>query len=135
MSGPSKGVVAAQDDMSGAWWLRSFLRYLRMSGTGRGFGRETLAGDREGRPYSGGAGRQGAALATLACPGQSIITCGGCSMPRRERAAPVAEPKSKVEKARLLRLAGAWKDLDAETLKRDIYRWRHEPPPSAPVKL
>ncbi len=56
-------------------------------------------------------------------------------MPRRERAAPVAEPKSKVEKARLLRLAGAWKDLDAETLKRDIYRWRHEPPPSAPVKL
>lgn len=42
-------------------------------------------------------------------------------------------PKSKKNKAKLLSLAGVWKDLDAEKLIDAILRARHESPPSHPV--
>ncbi len=44
-------------------------------------------------------------------------------------------PKSKVNKEKILALAGAWKDLDAEELIDYIYRGRHEAPISPPVDL
>jgi hypothetical protein len=47
----------------------------------------------------------------------------------------VGEPKSKRNKERLLALAGAWKDLDTDALVDNIYRWRHESPPSPAVEL
>ena len=50
-------------------------------------------------------------------------------------AALTAEPKSKRHKARLLSLAGAWKDLDTDRMVEEIYRARHESPPSRPVKF
>ena len=50
-------------------------------------------------------------------------------------AALTAEPKSKTHKARLLSLAGAWKDLDTDTMIEKIYGARHESPPSRPVEL
>ena len=34
---------------------------------------------------------------------------------------------------RALELAGAWSDMDTEALKKEIYRWRHEAPPSEPA--
>jgi len=43
------------------------------------------------------------------------------------------EPKSKRLKERLLSLAGVWSDLDADRMIDDLYRRRHEAPPSAPT--
>ena len=34
-----------------------------------------------------------------------------------------------------LALAGAWRDLDWETMERELDRIRHESPPSAPLSL
>ena len=45
------------------------------------------------------------------------------------------EPKSKRNKEKLLALAGAWSDEDGKALIEDIYRRRHESPPSPPVTL
>ena len=42
-------------------------------------------------------------------------------------------PKSRQMKQKLLSLAGVWKDLDADQMIEDLYRARHEAPPSAPV--
>lgn len=42
-------------------------------------------------------------------------------------------PKSKKNKAKLLSLAGVWKDLDADKMIEEILRARHESPPSHPV--
>jgi hypothetical protein len=39
-------------------------------------------------------------------------------------------PKSRMNRERILSLIGSWKDLDAEELIADIYRWRDEAPPS-----
>ncbi|MBI2862742.1 MAG: helix-turn-helix domain-containing protein [Chloroflexi bacterium] len=44
------------------------------------------------------------------------------------------EPKSKRLKEKLLSLAGVWSDLDADRLIEEIYKARHEAPPSAPAK-
>lgn len=44
-------------------------------------------------------------------------------------------PKSKVNKEKILALAGAWKDLDADAMIEYIYKARHEAPPSPPVSL
>ncbi|MCL5075716.1 MAG: type II toxin-antitoxin system Phd/YefM family antitoxin [Chloroflexi bacterium] len=48
-------------------------------------------------------------------------------------AAPI--PKSKRHKNKLLDLAGVWSDLDADRMIDDLYKARHEAPPSAPIKL
>jgi PHD/YefM family antitoxin component YafN of YafNO toxin-antitoxin module len=45
------------------------------------------------------------------------------------------EPKSKRNKDRLLALAGAWKSVDADALVEEIYKARHESPPSAPASF
>lgn len=42
------------------------------------------------------------------------------------------EPTSKREKEQLLSLAGVWSDLDADRMIDEIYRRRHETPPSPP---
>ena len=42
------------------------------------------------------------------------------------------EPTSKRRKEQLLALAGVWSDLDADRMIEDVYRRRHETPPSAP---
>jgi hypothetical protein len=42
-------------------------------------------------------------------------------------------PKSKRMKQQMLSLAGVWSDLDADQLIEEIYRRRHEAPPSSPV--
>jgi prevent-host-death family protein len=42
------------------------------------------------------------------------------------------EPTSKRRKEQLLSLAGVWSDLDADRMIEDVYRRRHETPPSAP---
>jgi hypothetical protein len=34
-----------------------------------------------------------------------------------------------------LRLAGAWRDLDWDTMEQALYRIRHESPPSSPLAL
>ena len=44
-------------------------------------------------------------------------------------------PKSKRFKKELLALAGVWKDLDADRMIDDIYKARHEAPPSPPAEL
>ncbi len=43
------------------------------------------------------------------------------------------EPKSKRLKERLLSLAGVWHDVDADSMIDEIYRHRHEAPPSPPM--
>ena len=50
---------------------------------------------------------------------------------RRSRKRPV-EPKSKLNKDKIMALAGIWSDIDADELIERIYRWRHEAPPSPP---
>lgn len=45
-----------------------------------------------------------------------------------------AMPKSKRHKSKLLSLAGAWSDLDADQVIEELYKARHETPPSAPVQ-
>ncbi len=45
------------------------------------------------------------------------------------------EPKSKRNKAKLLAIAGAWKDADTDKMVEEIYRARHESPASTPVHL
>ncbi len=45
------------------------------------------------------------------------------------------EPRSRRHKDRLLALAGAWKDIDTDQLIDEVYKARHESPPSAPVDL
>jgi PHD/YefM family antitoxin component YafN of YafNO toxin-antitoxin module len=45
------------------------------------------------------------------------------------------EPKSRRLKERLLSLAGVWSDLDADRMIEELYRRRHEPPPSPPVEV
>ena len=69
----------------------------------------------------------GEALASLRRPARATqeAAAGKVSAP---------EPKSKRLKEKLLSLAGAWHDLDAESLIEEIYRARHEAPPS-PVPL
>jgi prevent-host-death family protein len=42
------------------------------------------------------------------------------------------EPTSKRLKEELLSLAGVWSDLDADRMIEDVYRRRHETPPSPP---
>ena len=42
------------------------------------------------------------------------------------------EPRSKRRKAHLMSLAGAWSDLDADRMIEELYKARHEAPPSAP---
>jgi hypothetical protein len=37
--------------------------------------------------------------------------------------------------ARALAAAGTWKEIDAEELVEKFYKWRHESPPSDPVRL
>jgi hypothetical protein len=44
------------------------------------------------------------------------------------------EPKSKRAKIRLMSLAGAWSDLDADRMIEELYKARHEAPPSDPLK-
>jgi hypothetical protein len=43
------------------------------------------------------------------------------------------EPTSKRLKEQLLALAGVWSDLDADRMIDELYRRRHEAPPSAPT--
>jgi prevent-host-death family protein len=45
------------------------------------------------------------------------------------------DPKSKRNKEKLLTLAGAWSDIDANDLVDMIYRSRHESPPSPHTNL
>ncbi len=54
-------------------------------------------------------------------------------MARKPAAIPIPEPKSKRLKKKLLSFAGVWKDLDAERLIGDVFKARHEAPPSHPV--
>jgi hypothetical protein len=44
-------------------------------------------------------------------------------------------PKSKRMKDRLMALAGAWSDLDADEMIDRLYKARHASPPSDPIKL
>src|SRR3990172_6619226 len=44
-------------------------------------------------------------------------------------------PKSRRHKSELLSLAGAWSDLDADRMIEELYKARHEAPPSAPIVL
>jgi prevent-host-death family protein len=46
---------------------------------------------------------------------------------------PARDPKSKRMKEQLLSLAGVWSDLDANRMIDELYRLRHETPPSPPV--
>lgn len=48
----------------------------------------------------------------------------------KEEAPP---PRSRTFATELLSFAGIWKDLDADGLIAEIYRARHEAPPSPPV--
>src|SRR5688500_3850819 len=41
--------------------------------------------------------------------------------------------KSRRNRDAIMALAGAWSDIDADKMIEDIYRWRHEAPPSPPV--
>lgn len=43
-------------------------------------------------------------------------------------------PKSKRFKQDLLALAGVWSDLDADEMIEEVYRARHETPPSTPLE-
>ncbi len=43
-------------------------------------------------------------------------------------------PTSKRLKSRLLSLAGAWSDLDADRMIEELFKARHEAPPSAPIE-
>jgi prevent-host-death family protein len=45
------------------------------------------------------------------------------------------KPLSAKKRKRLMGLAGAWKDVDADAMIEHIYKARHESPPSKPVKL
>jgi hypothetical protein len=56
-------------------------------------------------------------------------------MPADEGSTTKPEPKSRQYKDELLALAGVWSDIDADRMIEDIYRWRHEAPPSPPVEL
>ena len=53
---------------------------------------------------------------------------------RAEDAAAGEEPRSKRQKAHLMSLAGAWSDVDADRMIEELYRARHEAPPSAPLE-
>jgi len=44
------------------------------------------------------------------------------------------EAKSEKAKAEALALAGAWKDLRWDDLAEKLDKWRHESPPSPPIK-
>jgi hypothetical protein len=45
------------------------------------------------------------------------------------------EPKSRHSKDELMALAGAWNDIDADSMIEYIYQGRRESPPSPPVEL
>ncbi|MBI4320685.1 MAG: hypothetical protein HY675_19510 [Chloroflexi bacterium] len=49
--------------------------------------------------------------------------------------APGAVPKSKRLKRRLMALAGAWSDLDADRMIEELYKARHDAPPSPAPQL
>lgn len=54
--------------------------------------------------------------------------------PLEDYADAVDMPKSRRFQDRLLALAGSWSDLDADKMIAEIYRWRHEAPPSPSVE-
>jgi hypothetical protein len=43
--------------------------------------------------------------------------------------------KSRRNRDAIMALAGAWSDIDSDKMIEDIYRWRHESPPSPPVEF
>ncbi|MFH1141113.1 MAG: hypothetical protein V1724_05490 [Chloroflexota bacterium] len=47
----------------------------------------------------------------------------------------ITNPVGRFDREKFLSLAGAWKDLDTDKMIEDIYRWRHEAPPSPPAEL
>lgn len=47
----------------------------------------------------------------------------------------VHNPVGHFDREKFLSFAGAWKDLDTDKMIEDIYRWRHEAPPSPPAEL
>ncbi|MBI2912574.1 MAG: hypothetical protein HYY03_01490 [Chloroflexi bacterium] len=51
-------------------------------------------------------------------------------MARKPAAIPTPEPKSKRLKEKLLSFAGIWRDLDADRLIEEVFKGRHEAPPS-----
>ena len=44
-------------------------------------------------------------------------------------------PKSKRFKKELLSSAGVWSDLDADEMIKELYKARHDAPPSSPIEL
>ena len=46
-----------------------------------------------------------------------------------------SEAKSRSSRQRFLAFAGIWSEVDTDKLVADIYRWRHESPPSEPVQF
>jgi hypothetical protein len=53
--------------------------------------------------------------------------------PEEYRVAP--GDKGRRSREALLSFAGIWRDIDADKLIEDIYRWRHESPPSDPAQF